>query len=349
VIKALLVEDEPLVRRGIRSMMPFGQFGMELVGEASSGEEALEALGRGEVDLLFTDISMPGMDGLEFIGIVREKYPHIRCVVLTCHQEFDFLQRALRLGAIDYIVKTQLDDDSVVELLQRVSAQFEQSSEKRDGQASGQEASADQADLEQGWRSLGWLLDHTALEEMLAESVKSLQAAEWKQLLGRALDNWLIKCPVLETLRTKEAGLAAADTINALKEWVRQFRHEALSLLRNTMYSEEVIHAILRSVDLLNKHAGEKINQADICKEINMSISYFSKCFKEIVGISFVAYAQDMNIRLAQHLLQTTNHPIYQIAEQSGFQDEKYFGKIFRQKSGKSPSEYRMQYRGNGI
>ncbi|MNO19104.1 Transcriptional regulatory protein DegU [compost metagenome] len=346
MVKVLLVEDEPLVRRGIRSMLPFEQFGMELVGEASSGEEALEELKKQRIDLVFTDISMPGMNGLELIQILNERYTHIRSVVLTCHQDFDYLQQALRLGAIDYIVKTQLDDDSVIDLLRRVSAQTKARSEQN--QADSQPATYGHIEaLNQRWTKLIWLVDNKEFEDLVLLSETTLQFQDWKSFLVRDFYGWLNKCPSLAPIGSMELSLSAKDSFHGFREWLDEFRMEAQRLLRNTLYSEEVIYSIVRSLDLLNEHTDEKLNQTDICKTINMSISYFSKCFRKIVGISFVAYTQERNIRHAQHLLQTTNFPIYRVAEQSGFHDEKYFGKIFRQKLGYSPSEYRQQYRGN--
>ena len=343
MIKVLLVEDEPLVRRGIRSMIPFQQFGMELIGEASSGEEALEIMGKRPVDLVFTDISMPGMDGLELIQMMRERYPSIRSVVLTCHQDFGYLQNAMRLGAIDYIVKTQVDDDSVLELLRRIVVQCKPSEQTSPSVIK----PINQGELSRSWQSLIWLVDQEKFEELTAGSSANLSANDWKLMLIRSFDEWLMKCPSLAAFRNEKETLCSKDSISGIKEWLDSFRQSAQRLMRNTMYSEEVIYSIVRAIDILNEHAGERLNQADICKMINMSISYFSKCFKELVGITFVEYAQDMNIRLAQQLLQTTNYPVYQIAEQSSFSDVKYFGKIFRQKTGSSPSEFRMKFRGN--
>ncbi|GLX68585.1 response regulator transcription factor [Paenibacillus glycanilyticus] len=344
MIKVLLVEDEPLVRRGIRSMMPLGEYGMELIGEAASGEEALAVLERQPVDLVITDISMPGMNGLELIEVIKERFVHTRSVVLTCHQDFDYLQRALRLGAIDYLVKTQLDDDSAADMLKRVSDMLGML-RKPGIDDHAPEARADFQELSRGWGELFWLVEREGFEMLAARSASALHPEAWNALLLREHEGWLTKCPLLEPLRGSKAGLNGKDTVNGIKEWLVTFREEALMLLRRTMYSEEVIASVVRALDLLNGHTGERMNQAELCKEINMSISYFSKCFKEIVGLPFVTYAQDRNIRHAQQLLQTTNIPVYQVAEQSGFQDEKYFGKIFRLKTGRSPSEYRLLYR----
>ncbi|MFD0712476.1 response regulator [Paenibacillus sp. GCM10027626] len=347
MIKTFIVEDEPLVRRGILSMMPLARYGMELVGEASSGEEALEALRRLEVDVLFADISMPGMSGLELLSVVGDQYPGIQFVVLTCHQEFDYLQQALRLGAIDYMVKTQLDDESVEELLGRIAKRFErQAGQSAAGDRERLDINPHKDELTARWNTLQWMVDDRIYEQLLSDSLLSFQPADWFNMLRRAQAIWLEKCPLLDNIRVGSLW-PREEAAAGLTEGLSEFRAEAQKLLRSTMLSEEVIHSVISAVDMLHQQMGERTSQSEICKAINMSISYFSRCFKEIMGCSFVSYVQHMNIRQAQHLLQTTNFPIYRVAEMSGFEDEKYFGKIFRLKTGFTPSEFRLQYREN--
>ncbi|WP_217591793.1 response regulator [Cohnella sp. GbtcB17] len=342
MIKVLMVEDEPLVRRGIASMMPFERFGMTLVGEASSGEEALEALKRLQADVLLADISMPGMSGLELLAIVRERYPRVLPVMLTCHQDFHYLQQAMRLGAVDYMVKTQLDDDSVQELLGRVARRLQEQQGEPAVGAVGTGIHGD--DIAAAWETLSWLVDDRRYGQMLDDTARALPAAVWRGKLEESLQLWLDKCPSLEQARPA-SGWPAGSSVSELAEEAEAFRTAARRLLRGTMYSEEVIRSVIRAVDLLHERPGERLSQADVCKAVTMSVGYFSKCFKEITGQSYVAAAQRMSLREAEQLLRNTNEPVYRIAELSGFEDEKYFGKIFRLKTGLTPGEYRLRSR----
>ena len=120
MIRALVVDDEKLVRKGFISVIDWAAFGIVIVGEAADGKTAMEFLAVEEVDLLFTDITMPGMNGFELLKSVHHQFPRMKSVVLTCHHEFDFLQEALRLGAIDYIVKTLLDMENVDDVMNRI-------------------------------------------------------------------------------------------------------------------------------------------------------------------------------------------------------------------------------------
>ncbi|MBB6691288.1 response regulator [Cohnella xylanilytica] len=124
MIKALVVDDEKRVRQGFISLANWSSYGIEIAGEAKDGLSALEALGSDRVDLMFVDISMPGMSGFELIEQARERHPWTKAVILTCHHEFDYVQEALRLGAIDYIVKTLLNKNNVDETMHRIVKRY---------------------------------------------------------------------------------------------------------------------------------------------------------------------------------------------------------------------------------
>jgi two-component system, response regulator YesN len=120
VIRTLIVDDQKLVRRGLISVMPWEQFEFSIVGEAGNGEKALEFISNNKVDLVITELVMPVMSGLELMKQINREFPYIRVVILTCHRDFNYIQEALRLGAIDYIVKTQLEKETMEGILERI-------------------------------------------------------------------------------------------------------------------------------------------------------------------------------------------------------------------------------------
>ncbi|WP_168121436.1 response regulator [Paenibacillus sp. HB172176] len=126
MIRVLIVDDDKLVRKGLISSMPWEEFGMEIAGEANNGENALKFMENHEIDLLLTDLSMPVMSGIELMRIVRKRYEHVPIVVLSLHQDFEYVQEALRLGAIDYIAKIQLEEEQFEEVLGRIVRLMEQ-------------------------------------------------------------------------------------------------------------------------------------------------------------------------------------------------------------------------------
>lgn len=172
MIRLLIVDDDKLVRKGIISSMPWQDFGMEIVGEANNGENALKFMEMNRVDLLMTDLSMPVMSGIELMRIVRERFPSVQIVVLSLHQDFEYIQEALRLGAIDYIAKTQLEQEQFEEVLSRIVKLME----RKDGMKTAAEQQED-ATLADGHLYVYYALN-ASLEESWADQAISGKAAE---------------------------------------------------------------------------------------------------------------------------------------------------------------------------
>lgn len=102
--RILIVDDERIERRGIRFLLK--KMGLEMeVFEASNGKEALEFLEKQDVDILFTDVKMPFMDGLELIQQIIPKKSDMKVVIFSGYSEFEYARHALQLGAKNYILK----------------------------------------------------------------------------------------------------------------------------------------------------------------------------------------------------------------------------------------------------
>lgn len=103
-IKVLIVDDHGLVRQGIRSYLERHDQ-LLIIGEASSGAEALKKISSKCPDVLLLDINLPDCSGFKILEEVREKHPKVNVVVVTVHKASEYIQRAIRLGAKGYILK----------------------------------------------------------------------------------------------------------------------------------------------------------------------------------------------------------------------------------------------------
>lgn len=101
----LIVEDEPIIRRGIASLIDFESLGISTVQEVENGEQALEKIREEAPDILLTDINMPKMDGITLAQLVRSEYPQMRIIFLTGYDYVDYLLSAVKIGVEDYILK----------------------------------------------------------------------------------------------------------------------------------------------------------------------------------------------------------------------------------------------------
>ena len=105
-----IVEDQNLVRAGLRALL--AQEGdLEVIGEASNGRDAVQAIGTLTPDLVLMDLTMPGMNGIEAMHAIKRRNPEIRMVVLTIHRTDEYIHESLRAGADGYILKDGTHDE----------------------------------------------------------------------------------------------------------------------------------------------------------------------------------------------------------------------------------------------
>lgn len=109
----LIVEDEIATRRGLILTIPWNDMGIEVIGEASNGQEGLELALKLNPDIILTDIKMPLLSGLDMMEAISKENKQVVFVVLSAFGEFEFAKGALKLGAVDYLLKPFEDDDLV--------------------------------------------------------------------------------------------------------------------------------------------------------------------------------------------------------------------------------------------
>lgn len=120
MIKVFLVEDEAIIRRGIKNKIPWETEGFEFVGEASDGELAYPMIKKTKPDIVITDIKMPFMDGLELSAIIRKEMPDTKIIILSGYNEFDYAKTAISLGVTDYQLKP-ISSEKLLETIKRVA------------------------------------------------------------------------------------------------------------------------------------------------------------------------------------------------------------------------------------
>ena len=103
-IRVLLAEDHTIVRKGLRSLLD-GEVGMEVIGEAEDGREAIQMTQQLLPDVVLMDISMPELNGLEATRQIKERFPEVKVLVLTRHADEEYVFQILRAGASGYVVK----------------------------------------------------------------------------------------------------------------------------------------------------------------------------------------------------------------------------------------------------
>lgn len=129
MLKIFLVEDEVVIRNGIKNNIPWEREGFIFAGEASDGELAYPLIIKAKPDILITDIKMPFMDGLELSRIVRKELPQIRIIILSGYNEFDYAKSAIEIGVTQYLLKP-ISSAKLLEAVKEVGALIEKEREQ---------------------------------------------------------------------------------------------------------------------------------------------------------------------------------------------------------------------------
>ncbi len=307
-IRVLVVDDDNLVRRGLISAMPWNRYDMEVVGEASNGEAALAFMASNPVDLLMTDLAMPVMSGIELMRETRERFPRVHMIVLTLHQDFEYVQDALRLGAIDYIAKIQLERERFDDVLGRIHNRIMRERGKAAGasaEASGTEVATEYAYMllcSSEYADSGWMRDldpngeWTELDGSswlwLPSERPELEQDEWARIVG-SHPGWMIariqgiggkeRSEVHRVLRRngfkhffyaeQRDGRMMAERLDAIREAPPVASDEASAALR----SEWLTFAWMRDDVLLGELLGK-------LKALRLSVPRLSRLMLEIVS-----------------------------------------------------------------
>lgn len=447
MIRVFVVDDEKLVRRGIIGLIDWEKYGMEVVGDSGNSQETLEFLKREEVDLLFSDLEMPGLSGVPFLQEVKKVRPEIQIVVLTMHQEFELIQQSLRVGILDYITKAQIEGENVDAFMEsireryRETVRYTQLSERRVGP---EEISIWEApDKKQGKAFAGLLkkagvgfeklddrhlllqegvqtdeflkapeaeqsslicltevkgIAYSQLEDLLKGTVKeklfqdrepgrmvyeyrypelvNTQPGESRKTVlefSMKMEFMLVQKVYEETLEIiRHAALNNEERVAAFyhfnlhwcefsgkdfsryfeevgsfrwwyewKGWFDEIRKKVLERVGEDREELESIQAIHQAMNYIREHMDREITLEELLRLTGMSKSYFSRNFKDVTGKTFVTYLNDMRIETAKKYLTETKQPIYWIASQVGYVDEHYFRRVFRERTGVTPKQFR--------
>lgn len=103
--KVLIIDDEEIIREGLKTVIDWDSLGCKVIGEASDGDEGLEMLSSMQPDIVITDIRMPGLNGLEMISKLKKHKHECKIIILSGFRDFEYAQQAVKLGAFRFLLK----------------------------------------------------------------------------------------------------------------------------------------------------------------------------------------------------------------------------------------------------
>ncbi|MNO54672.1 putative response regulatory protein [compost metagenome] len=258
MLKVLLVDDEAPILGNLRRVLPWQEMGMEIYGMARSGMEALRIAEEQAPDLVLCDIRMPVMDGLTFVGKLREMGLESEVLLLSGYQEFDYAREAIRLGVKEYICKP---------------------------------------------------IHYEELGNKVREIGTRIRSKQYKDKLYNSI-------PLFQELPPAE---------DSAKKTPDQLMNQA------AQYISERLNSDLGIEEVANK--------------IGISSSYFCLLFKNRFAMTFVEYVTLQRMEAAKFMLASSDKSIAAISAGVGYQERRYFTKVFQKQTGMTPKEYRDQHK----
>lgn len=366
MIKVFLVEDEAIIRRGIRDNINWEINGFEFVGEAGDGEYAYPLILKTEPDILITDIKMPFMDGLDLSRLVKKALPQTRIIILSGYNEFDYAKEAIKIGISDYLLKpvtsvglmealrkvsdTIREEREKTRLLERYFVSYEKYNEFLDKtDYSGVDRSLIQDFLKLGsGDECGLFVE----EYFAAVGENNYQSLLLRQYM--VMDIYYCVQDFLKGLHVPQEKMPpelvdikhipkTISTFDTTKDYLKSLFSFALCQRDET--SNNRYGSVIQDA---RKYIAENYGNSEfslnmIATHIGISPSYFSSIFKQETGQSFVEYLTKVRIDKACELLKCTTLRTAEIGERVGYNDPHYFSNTFKKVTGCSPKEFKNE------
>lgn len=325
----LLVDDESMVRIGVRTCVDWDALGITEIYEASNGAEALKILDSHRMDLIITDIKMSVMDGFSMLEELKNKKHIPEVIVMSCYNDYENMRRAIAYGVKDFLFKPKMYPEDIEAAIRKVMGDTTGNNEGIVQEAREIILNVDKENYLKQFRNLYQLFENCELE--ITDGIK-LCVAFLNQLMG--IDD--TGEPVLHVFSTilfrnlyeirqcssKKELLGVMDSI------IRRLGQEG---------TQEVKEEIFRALQYIDLHLSDvNLSQDVVAEHAGLSVSYFCRIFKNNMGISYSNYIIKKRIELAEMLLRTTDKKVYEIAKEVGYTNERYFARLYKEQTGHS-------------
>ncbi|MFC5452853.1 response regulator [Paenibacillus aestuarii] len=356
----LIVDDERWVRQGLRTTIDWQAEGVEVLGDAEDGEEALAFLDTQVPDIIITDIKMPRMDGLAFIEAVKARQLLCKFIIISGYSEFSYAQKAMRFGVADYVLKP-IEETQVLEVVRQCIAQIQRENHEQDeiAQMSARmreslplarqqyvetmllnESASNERNVKL-WDQLHFRLDPNHLQVMI------MKVYDWGPHAENAKDHYALRRAIGNFAKAEFAQVADVSMLTCPLDHCG----DADLALLHSPASQEIGQAAMETfIKACRTYLGIGIN---VGMSRNCDITKLHAAFREAVQASedalyvhergnrnrFVELAMDFT---AKHFTEPLT--MNQVAEHL-YLNPSYFSKLFHEKTGETFSKYLIRLR----
>lgn len=329
-MRVLIVDDDQMICDGTaRRLEKCGIADIDSICCAYSGEEALSVFQKETVHVLFSDIRMNGMTGLELIQAAKQLQPYTVCVVVTAYDQFQYAQQAIRVGVHDFLVKPCSGREMREQALRAVNCMTDTEPQRRR-----QLEEALCAAVRQAGAPANELFRYYAMEapEQLRLVRFSSPDVRWQPPTG-----WSYR-PL-----NADFALIAANAVPPSPEsnvlGISDAGCNLYALYQQAGEQGSNHQIVARARQYVQEHLCEPLDMAMVANVMNLSYSYFSRVFHEETGMTFSKYLQRLRLEEAGRLL-LSGEKLVDIATHLHYQNAANLSRAFAREMGLSPSQW---------
>jgi two-component system, response regulator YesN len=257
--RVLLIDDEALVHHYLRTAITWEKHGLTICGEAFNATAALELMAQERPDIVFLDVNMPGMNGVDLCKGIRIEYPEAQVIMLSSYDKYEFVRETLKNGAVDYLLKHQVDEAGLLAVLGKAKQELEKAALIR----------REKKLQDQTWRLLSPVVSQEYLREMIIGNSETRAEAQ-DYISTHHLFSGASGFAVVVLQITNFLLITENDTDAQVAKFVRTFQDLCQQSLgdpkqRVMVYMQEGRFAIIFSFQERSEHAsiGELIRYLD--------------------------------------------------------------------------------------
>jgi len=353
IYNTLIVEDDYLIRQGLKKIIETLHPSFKVAFEASNGYEALEILQHNTIHLVISDVKMPHMDGITLVKKITHIYPDINIIMLSGYSDYEYVRESLKHGAIDYLLKP-VEKEELKVLLDKCAGSFAPASfygEKveyniiQTNEAFIKQKSKElikyvnkgnEQGIKQCIQEIGNIIRQDRLEPNLAKSIFINIYMEFKDFYKEYTN-------IFMDTSSYSKGINSLNTLQEIIEYCINFYIKLCSYV-NTGTEQSTTPIIEITKKYIEEHYMEQISLSTLAQICFVSPSYLCTLFKKKTGLSIIDYINEIRVENAKKYLKDIKLKTFEIAELVGFSDATYFSRVFKNITGISPSDYRKKF-----
>lgn len=295
MFKVMIIDDEPIIVEGIKRIVPWEKYGCRIIATANDGIEGSKLIRELKPDILFSDISMPGIDGLTMVAGLRSEFSHMKICILTGYRDFDYAQKAISLGVSRYLLKPSnlAEIEEAIAVMTTGMVDIEEEEEalgKDEGQAGGEEQLRSGGQL----RSEGKLRNEGQLNGG-GQPRSEGQPREEEDCESKAAGSFI----VYNAIQYMEENYNRKITLSEVAEKTYISQWHLSKLLNKHMglnFSEILNNIRVKEAKKLLMNSSMRIG--DIAWDVGFTdIAHFSKVFKKLTGLSANEYRNSVLVK----------------------------------------------------